>query len=103
MRCLLPQLEEALGVIGQRRRELLDRFVIDLVLIERADRLIAAEFARLFRFGDVGPRLEVALDEPGLKRLRTLIAYRKRFRASRHRSILRMAAWGQSQGKRGSE
>lgn len=92
----LADLETALGDIGQTRREHLDRYALHLVLIEKVDRLIAAEFARVFAISDGGNELRLAAhaSEIDLSQLRALFGYRRRFRAARDRSLVKLATQG---------
>ena len=85
----IAQLEAALEHIGQIRREYLDRYVLHLVMIEKTDRLIAEEFARILAVRETGDRslgLALPADAIDLSRLRALFGYRKRFRATRDHS-----------------
>lgn len=76
------------GFITQRRREHLDRLLESMLLVKRADRLIGEELAKLaWLVADdvVTPDIDTNLVD--LSRLQTLLAYRRRFSASRDRGI----------------
>ena len=88
------------GYINQERREFLDRLLQILVLIDRADRLITAEFARIHAIvgdGGAGERYVESTslrEELDLSTLRKLIAYRRRFRAQRDQCIRKIKRFG---------
>lgn len=88
----ISHLIEAAGQINQLRREHLDRLIIDMMLIERTDELIAAELGRLFSADeDDQVMLRMPAQEIDLAMLATLTAYRRRFRARRDRSLIKLA------------
>lgn len=76
------------GLVSQGRREHLERSVESMLLVTRADRLIDDELAKLgWLFANDAAAREI---DPGLfdlARLETLLAYRRRFSASRDRGI----------------
>ncbi|HMT48436.1 MAG TPA: hypothetical protein PKE59_14980 [Novosphingobium sp.] len=76
------------GYITQRRREHLDRLLESMLLVTRADRLIGEELAKLAWLvaDDVAPQ-DIDPNLVDLSRLQTLLAYRRRFSASRDRGI----------------
>lgn len=78
-----------LGYFSQRRRELLDRVLVNMLLVEQADRLIAMELNRLdwLLSGKPGP---APGESEGLVQLERLLKYRRRFAASRDRGISRI-------------
>ena len=95
---LEANLVNALGTIGHARREELDRLLSILVLIDRADRHIAAELAALHEMlastkssAATAPTGALAgqFDASTLKKL---FAYRRRFRAQRDRCLRRIIA-----------
>jgi len=96
MSAKLADLETALGDIGQTRREHFDRYALHLLLIEKVDRLIAAEFARMLATSDGGDtvQLTVPAADVDLSQLRALFGYRRRFRAARDRSLVKLATQG---------
>lgn len=100
----VAELQVGLGHIGQRRRELLDRYIVNLMLVEQADRLTYAEVARLFRSDEEdGTMLNVSATDLDLKMLRRLVAYGKRFRVTRDNCLLKLAAYGPRQGQKAED
>lgn len=76
------------GYFSQRRREYLDRLLESMLLVTRADRLIGEELARLASLvaDDAAPQ-DIDPNLVDLSRLETLLAYRRRFSASRDRGL----------------
>ena len=77
------------------RREQLDRLFSVLALIDRADRLIVAQLARLHAALDGGEHPDRGITalsalKEDIADLRKLIAYRRRFRAQRDRCLRRI-------------
>ena len=96
VRMIEAGLVKTAGSIGQGKREELDRLLSVLVLIDRTDRAITAELARLHAaLGMDGPNTAPAAIAPqagpsDASTLRKLIAYRKRFRAQRDMGLKRI-------------
>lgn len=73
---------------SQRRRELLDRALVNMLLIEQADRLIAAELNRLgWLLADQPEGAGQSEQAADLVTLERLLTYRRRFSATRDRAI----------------
>lgn len=86
------KLRATIGEIGQNRREHLDRLIPLIMQLDRVDRLIAAEFARLHaamadRFSPAGADLDLCA-------LQTLFNYRHRFSAARDKCLVQLTKYG---------
>lgn len=81
------------GYFSQRRRECLDRSLVNMLLVQQADRLITEELGRLHWLIAGGPAPEPS-KSADLVHLEKLFKYRRRFAASRDRGISRIVADG---------
>lgn len=77
------------GYFSQRRRECLDRSMVNMLLVQQADRLITEELCRLDWLLTGGPAPEPS-KSADLAHLEKLFKYRRRFSASRDRGISRI-------------
>ena len=77
------------GYFSQRRRECLDRSLVNMLLVKQADRLITEELGRLDWLLDGEPAPEPS-KSADLVHLEKLFKYRRRFAASRDRGISRI-------------
>lgn len=83
------------GYLGIIRREAMDRALQSIMLLGQVDRLIAEEqavIAAQLAAADFGQRLQAGSID--LDRLRKLMAYRSRFRASRDKALYRFTIDG---------
>lgn len=92
IRAIEADLLTSLDPLGHARREQLDRLLSVLLLLDRADRAIIAQLARVHAvFGAGAPGEEEPLaDQADIATLRKLFAYRKRFRARRDMCLKRI-------------
>lgn len=90
------KLRATVGIIGQNRREHIDRLIPLIMQIDRVDRLIAEEFARLRAqlFAGAGSRdadNTQSVDPSGLEKL---LRYRRRFSAARDKCLVQLTKYG---------
>ena len=96
IRAIEAELVCSLEPMGHRQREQLNRLLAVLVLIDRVDRLITAEFDQVFAGLDIGrgqpgdAHAQQVAAKTDTSNLRKLIAYRKRFRAQRDMCLRRI-------------
>ena len=90
------KLRATVGIIGQNRREHIDRLIPLIMQVDRVDRLIAEEFARLRGqlLADAGSRDAddtQSVDPSGLEKL---FRYRRRFSAARDKCLIQITKYG---------